>query len=485
MFTRVLVTISVLALGMGSPAFAQVSPPLHYVPVLEPKDSGMATILDTIRQTNDPLKALLAYSNGLKLDQKNVALHQTYMQRLLDLNQLQMAAGPAAILTRLSPDNGTAWAVLASANAEQGSLPAALTAMGHAAKNGPLPSWAHQLGGQLLAWYHGQNVPLDMSGEDRQLVLDMARNLGLSDAFMKGYGEVSSALDAQKRALAATGAAPAGQGPASPPADAQLYSASSDTGLQQALGELNRQVQDLQTLVAGQQSNALQYSASTPPYQTVPAYGTSDLYYNPAMPWGSVGPWWGSGLGWWGDGGTVVFVRGNDGDGDADDLVTSDGLRHARTAKTLAAASTGGGKSGFVTEKSLINANSMLTASAAGTGGKTSQALAFRSSASVSLSTPPGVSSSLLSAPTLAAPPAPKALTPPSITAPGARGAPVPPVLHAPAGRPAPVAPAISAPAFFSSPARTFSAPAHSAPSAPHFSAPAFSGGGRSMGGRK
>lgn len=298
--------IMLIALGLtASGALAQYS--LTDQPYI-PKDPALidtgqlAAQIRTIQTTTQPLQALEAYSQALKTAPRNVALHEAYMDRMLQLNQLQMASIPARTLTQLKPDNGRAWGVMASVSASSGEMATALSAIARAATLDPNEAWIDRLAGQLMARYDAQARKPQLLEQDRALLAQLPKEVTSSDAFLEGYGDrqafAPSSEQAAADAQATTATQPAETSQDQADLQQQIY------GLQQQTGELSREVGDL--------NNQL-YSTS-PDYYASSGYGYNDLYanYNPPYQpdWWSG---WGGGWGWGGWGwGWPLFVFDND-----------------------------------------------------------------------------------------------------------------------------------------------------------------------------
>jgi hypothetical protein len=351
-----------IALGLtSSSALAQYSlTDQPYIPQ-DPRiiDTGqLAVLIHAIQTATDPLQALEAYSQALKTAPRNIALHEAYMDRMLQLDQLQMASIAARTLTRLEPENGRAWGVVASVSASGGNMTTALSAIVRAATLAPNEAWIDRLAGQLMAWYDAQAPKPQLTEVDRLLLVGLPKQATSSQAYREGYGQTGDLpayAPSSDQAAADAQAVPATQ-PAEIPQDQvdlqrQIY------GLQLQTSELSRQVGDL--------SNQL-YSAS-PDYYVPNGYGYNDMYanYNPAY----TPDWWGG----WGWGWPIIFFdNDNDGfnrhhhHGDFDHHWSGSGHDNGSGGQNWATNSFGarsrrGSGSGVIASRTLTPSRSMLS----------------------------------------------------------------------------------------------------------------------------
>ncbi len=110
----------------------------------------------TIATAQEVNTAAKAYARGCAVDRSHPAIHDVYMQRMLQFGQPQLAKYPARALIGIDPGNGMAWGVLSYNHARRGELMDALVTTLRAVEADPKnPSHLHNAG-QLIAWYENE-----------------------------------------------------------------------------------------------------------------------------------------------------------------------------------------------------------------------------------------------------------------------------------------------------------------------------------------
>ena len=146
----------------------------------------------TIRDTKDPHEAKTAYAHGCTADRSSIALHDTYMLKMLKFGLPQVAQYGARNLVGLDPANGLAWAVVSYGSGRGRKMSEAFSAGMKAAELiEPTPSAAHNTG-MLMAWQ-------ETSGESLKLTADMERRKATvkkayadQKPYQKAYAEIAA-----------------------------------------------------------------------------------------------------------------------------------------------------------------------------------------------------------------------------------------------------------------------------------------------------
>ena len=153
----------------------------------------------TIRDTRDFSEAAKAYARGRAIDRKHAPLYEQYMHKTLELGQEKYAQYPAAILVRLQPENGLAWGILAYAQAEQGSYPAACRSALQAAALLPKDDGVLHNAGALYAWQQSNETRYRLTDEQKKMVRELEKDL--NSEFTRAYASVAAAWKKHEQAV--------------------------------------------------------------------------------------------------------------------------------------------------------------------------------------------------------------------------------------------------------------------------------------------
>ena len=197
---RSLLTLVVLAAAWGLGG-ASTEPGTRPATATAPATRSYS-IPDAIRAVRSAPSVRLAgaaYSRGNTIDRNNVALHEAYMTRMLQLGQPNIALYPARKLLTLSPDNGTAWAVVGYVEAKRKRLIQALNATVLAAEHLGDDSAVLRNAGQLLAWHANQPSAPPVSDAAQRTLSKIRKSLDEREAFAGAYRHVQSVYDARKK----------------------------------------------------------------------------------------------------------------------------------------------------------------------------------------------------------------------------------------------------------------------------------------------
>ena len=115
--------------------------------------AALDVFLRTIAEEANPTAITVAYGRGTALLPKSVKLHEAYVRRMIQLGQLALAYQPAQVLTKLEPQNGLAWAVVAHMHAGRDEYEQALTAVVNAAALSRHEPFVLDVAGQMVAWF--------------------------------------------------------------------------------------------------------------------------------------------------------------------------------------------------------------------------------------------------------------------------------------------------------------------------------------------
>lgn len=270
--------------------------PAAVAPVAQPADARLASLIQAIRQAQDPSAAIQAYHDASNFAPSDVAVEQAYVMRMVDFGLPEMADVQAQDLIRRNPQDGLAWAVAAymSAKREQNDL--AIKDIAMAVRLEPGNPFVLRTAGQVAAWYDNKADKSQVPEDARTSLALIKTQLAANPAYAEAYRNAGDAY----RQLAAT--------PATQPTEEKPWvSTYPYTYPQSAVTPQNETTQPPADI--GNDENA--YTTSPPASYTT--YNTNYYTYpNPYVSYSDYaywwpGPYWGVGLGWgwgWGWGGS-------------------------------------------------------------------------------------------------------------------------------------------------------------------------------------
>jgi hypothetical protein len=207
--------------GVIQPKLAeQDNPPPRSAPVLEPAvdpvqrvdaaadqpdaamielRTRMAPFLQAIRQAPTVGVATKAYARGSNIERRFPALHEAYMERLLQLGRPDVAYVPAEMLVRLDPQNGTAWGVLGYVHGKRKEFAEAMSYSVRAAKLNPDDPSILNNAGQMLAWYRNVLEMPDLPDRDKRAIAQREEQWSDSQAFGRAYQRIHQAFQEQRK----------------------------------------------------------------------------------------------------------------------------------------------------------------------------------------------------------------------------------------------------------------------------------------------
>ena len=163
------------------------------------RPGDMPACLEAIRSARDSRTAGAAYARGCTLDRGNLALHEAYMRRMLQLARPKVAYFPARTLLARDSRNGLAWGVVGYVHARRNNLAKALAASIMAASKLPdNPSVVGNLA-QLLAWHEDQEEPPLLSDAAKRTLSTIRDDLEKTEPFAKAYRKVKDAYAARDK----------------------------------------------------------------------------------------------------------------------------------------------------------------------------------------------------------------------------------------------------------------------------------------------
>jgi len=156
--------------------------------------------LEVICSSNDYREVMRAHARASAIDRMNVALHTTYMRRMLRMGLPRIAFYPAQILTRLGVADGTAWGVVGYHHGKRGQLADAFGATMRAVElTRDDPSILHNAG-QLAAWYEEDPSLPRVSDSARRRLARMRSRLMANPIFARAHKEVAEGYRRRKQA---------------------------------------------------------------------------------------------------------------------------------------------------------------------------------------------------------------------------------------------------------------------------------------------
>ena len=159
--------------------------------------AAIAEHIKTIRNTENPRKAMAAYAAGCSIGRADVALQEAYMRRMLRFGKPRIANHAARALL-MGGDNPLAWAVVGYNEAKRKRLAKALVANVMAAeKLTDNPSVMGNLG-QLIAWREAQDKPPILPDAAKRKLDRIQANLDRSEPFTKARRRIQRAYAARE-----------------------------------------------------------------------------------------------------------------------------------------------------------------------------------------------------------------------------------------------------------------------------------------------
>ncbi len=154
----------------------------------------LAEYIRTIEQETNPTLATVAYGRATAIYPDSAALHKAYVQKMVVLGQLELAYQPAEVLTKLDPDYGLAWAVLAHRHAGRDEYEQALAAVVKAAQRAPEDPFVQDVAGQMAAWYDLKAEKDKIPQEQREALAKVREDLAKQEVFTKAYQAAKEVL---------------------------------------------------------------------------------------------------------------------------------------------------------------------------------------------------------------------------------------------------------------------------------------------------
>ena len=151
-----------------------------------------------IRLANDPSEAVQAYAGAIKVNDKNPAIYDMYIRRMMGFRLFEILGAPAQELVKLDPNNGLGWSVLGFTMARQGNMPAAFDDAVKAVNASPKDPFVLQFAGQLVGWYSHQAGQEGLPPTILQSVLKL-REFAAQPAYVQGYTAASNAIQPPAR----------------------------------------------------------------------------------------------------------------------------------------------------------------------------------------------------------------------------------------------------------------------------------------------
>jgi hypothetical protein len=146
-----------------------------------------------IRLANGPSEAVQAYAEAIKVNDKNPAVYDMYIRRMMGFRLFEILGAPAQELVKLDPNNGLGWAVLGFTLARQGNMPAAFDDAVKAVNASPKDPFVLGFAGQLAGWYSHQAGQEGLPPTILQAVLKL-REFAAQPAYVQGYTAASDAI---------------------------------------------------------------------------------------------------------------------------------------------------------------------------------------------------------------------------------------------------------------------------------------------------
>ena len=155
--------------------------------------ADITPLIEIIRTTDQPAKAIAAYARANTLDRNNFDLLNAYLRRMLQLGLPQVAWRPANVLVHLAPEEGLAWAVVGYMHGRENRLTEAFSPTMRAISRLEGNRSVLFNAGQLAGWYDHQQVPPEVSHAARRILDDRRKQLAADPFFKRGYEAIAKA----------------------------------------------------------------------------------------------------------------------------------------------------------------------------------------------------------------------------------------------------------------------------------------------------
>ena len=177
-----------------------------------------AAAVQAIQQASDPSAAVSAYASGFAADRNNIALHNAYVTRMVDLGLPELAYHQAQLLATLNPNNGLAWGVVAYVDARRTDMPGAISSIVLAGQFAPDHPFVERTGGEIAAWYDAKGNQTHLPDTCRAGIARIRTLLGNRPPFTDAYNAARKAYAQQT-----SGDEPVVRAQPVPPADTTAY----------------------------------------------------------------------------------------------------------------------------------------------------------------------------------------------------------------------------------------------------------------------
>ncbi len=141
-----------------APWLAVVTFALLATPAPPAQADGLADALRSVREAKDVIAAEDAFSLARRRLPRNVALHEAYLRKLVELDRPDLANLPAQRLVTLDRRSGVGWAVLALLEHRRGKSAQAIRTLCEASDAWPDDAFVARLAGRLAAWFDGSDA---------------------------------------------------------------------------------------------------------------------------------------------------------------------------------------------------------------------------------------------------------------------------------------------------------------------------------------
>jgi hypothetical protein len=143
--------------------------------------------LEDLARAQTPSAAVEAYAKARLANSDNLVVDQVYMRRMVQLGAPEMCATQAERITRSTPDDYLAWAVLAFNSAARNDFASALVQLARAARYESRDQFVQRTGGQLMAWFDTAADQSQLPSDALDAARDIRRMLGGRSDFAEAY----------------------------------------------------------------------------------------------------------------------------------------------------------------------------------------------------------------------------------------------------------------------------------------------------------
>jgi hypothetical protein len=202
------------AITLDDPKPAETARPavVRTPPTTQADSPAIDRVVTDIKNASTLDRAMDAYSAGLAADRNSIALQNAYVRRMVDFDAPQLAVAAAKRLVDAEPSNGLARAVVADAEARQGSMVDALTNISLAARRAGSDPFVQKTTANLIAWYDNNPRPPRLPGSVRESLQQLHSDLETKPTFAEAYKEANKYfVDERERAAKSATSAPATQ----------------------------------------------------------------------------------------------------------------------------------------------------------------------------------------------------------------------------------------------------------------------------------